>query len=207
MVRMSASPKSVGMDALLRGCVARVASTWPSPGGDPNVFDILWLAERLQEWVGDSISGPLVGPKVAIQWVEDVDRFLVKMEILRRLDNWEVAERTVALKCGLRAPALPGRNARMIRLIQALYTWFGAIGMAKSTRVAYNSGPNQTTPYSQEERWIGYYLVQLQWKRLLAAGNPWVRFGVSIANALAKSRGDKIIDRWVPKASPYWGLR
>lgn len=177
-----------------------IALQWPGIGGDSNVQDVLHLSYSLQGALKiRKLPCRLPGKAIGVSWVENVDRHLIQGDLLRLLSTQEVGDRvhTLALAVGGYA-----------RLLQALCTWFGAIGMMKCTRTHYNSNaPGGKTAYTQEERWLGFYMVQLAWKQALAAGNPWVRFGVSIGNALAKSRGDKIVDRWVPKSSPYWGLR
>jgi len=180
--------------------VETIALNWPGLGGDPNVQDVLHLAYSLQYALRiRDLSRRLVGRKMGLFWVEEIDRHLIKGDLLRHLSPQEVSSRVSALSDVLHGPT---------RLLQGLCTWFGAIGMMKCTRTHYNSNASGgKTAYTQEERWIGFYLVQLAWKQALAAGNPWVRFGVSIGNALAKSRGDEIVDRWVPRLSPYWGLR
>lgn len=187
----------------LKEAVETVAWEWPGIGGDTNVQDVLHLAYSLQrELKIEKLPCRLVRKKTALCWVEDIDRLLIKGDILRSLSPTEVALRVLAFSMTLHGPTAPAI------ILQALCTWFGAIGMMKCTRTHYNShAPGGKTAYTQEERWIGFYMVQLAWKQALAAGIPWVRFGVSIGNALAKSRGDKIVDRWVPKSSPYWGLR
>jgi len=184
----------------LEGAVQTIAFNWPHVVGDPNVQDVLYLAYSLQGALGiRELPHRLASKKSGVSWVESVDRHLIQGNILRFLSPEEVGARVSALSHALRGQT---------RLLQALCTWFGTIGMAKCTRTHYNShAPTGKTPYTQEERWIGFYIVQLAWKQALVAGNPWVKFGVSIANALSRSRGDEIVDRWVPKSSPYWGLR
>jgi hypothetical protein len=194
----------------LRNAAEAVAARWPREGGDTNVGDVLHLAYWIQGTLdipGRKLPRRPVSAKTALGWVEAVDRYLIKAEIIRNLPPAEIGDRVSTLAEAI-GSLRDNNEKRVLRLLQALFIWFGAIGMMKSTRTHYNSeAPGGKTAYTQEERWIGFYSVQLAWKRALEAGNVWLRFGVSVGNALARSRKNEIIDRWVPKESPYWGLK
>jgi hypothetical protein len=77
------------------------------------------------------------------------------------------------------------------------------MNMAKTTRKTYVTGSGEM-PYSAELRISGYGSIRKCWKEEVRKGNPWVRFGVSVARALEVSRGKDVVDDWVPRDSPYW---
>lgn len=194
----------------LKYAAEAVASKWPGFGGDSNVGDVLHLAYWIQGTLqiqSRKLPRRPVAVKTALAWVEAVDQHLIKAEIIRDLSPSEIGVRVATLADAI-GNLRDSNETRVLRLLQALFIWYGAIGMMKSTRTHYNStAPGGKTAYTPEERWIGFYSVQLAWKQALEVGNGWPRFGVSIGSALAKSRKNTIIDRWVPKNSPYWGLK
>ena len=90
-----------------------------------------------------------------------------------------------------------------VKYIVALYTWHGCIHMAKTTRRTYRTSTGED-PYTPELRRHGYAVVEQWRKECESVGNPWVKFGVSLARRLEHGRGNRPVDDWVPRDSPYW---
>lgn len=59
-------------------------------------------------------------------------------------------------------------------------------------------------PYTHNQRMDGYRSLERQWLDEDANGNPWVKYGVSLALLLKRNRKEIPIDDWVPRDSPYW---
>ena len=80
--------------------------------------------------------------------------------------------------------------------------------MAKLLRDAFVI-PGGEADYTTEQRVKGYAWLQKCWAMEVGRGNPWVRYGVSLARLFEKTRkGDKfeevVVEEWVPPESPYW---
>ena len=75
--------------------------------------------------------------------------------------------------------------------------------MAKLLRRTYVV-PGGEAPYTLEMRLQGHNWLQECWRREEPNGNPWIRYGVSLARLLEKERDNPIIEDWVPKDSCYW---
>lgn len=90
-------------------------------------------------------------------------------------------------------------------LCAAFYTWYGCLSMAKLTRVM---GSDKVF-YTAEMRENGYAHLEKEWKEEERLGNPWIKFGVSLAKLLEEKRKKAdhikvIMDDWIPADSPYW---
>lgn len=90
-------------------------------------------------------------------------------------------------------------------LSAAFYTWYGCLSMAKLTRPE-GSDHIQYTPEMRSE---GYEDLRSEWEETEKIGNPWIKFGVTIAKPLEEKRkkinnAKIIVDNWIPQDSPYW---
>jgi hypothetical protein len=70
--------------------------------------------------------------------------------------------------------------------VVSLYTWHGCINMSKLLRETYVTR-NGEAPYTIEMRLKGYNQLQRWWSNEDNEGNPWIRYGVSLARLLEKS--------------------
>ncbi len=194
--------------------VKAAAQRWPQigPGDpttsvDPNLADIYWHVQRLQNLL--HIELPLVLPPKAagVAAVELVEQHLIGGLPLRSLSADAVAEKAARLADALEQDQLLS-GAPLQRYVTALYAWHGCINMAKVLRRTYVT-PAGEAEYAPEQRRQGYAHLSTHWSLEEARGNPWVRYGVSLARLLEKSRkaddfAQRVVEDWVPRDSPYW---
>lgn len=75
--------------------------------------------------------------------------------------------------------------------------------MAKSLRKTYVVESGRETSYTIEQRQREYEYIQKCLQNEEDTGNPWVKYGVSLARTFEK--GEKV-DDWLPENSPLLGL-
>jgi hypothetical protein len=135
--------------------------------------------------------------------VESVEENFIKGSLIRCLSSEELARSGELLVKDIQNQKLLSFE-NQINYVVSLYTWHGCLCMAKLTRETYVTN-NGEKPYIDEMRFNGYTQLQNLWKKEEQdGGNPWIRYGVSMAKTLSEKRGDKIINNWIPKDSPYW---
>ena len=74
----------------------------------------------------------------------------------------------------------------------------------KATRAAGYMMKGQPTQYTLELRKRGHEAIEACARAEQERGNPWVRFGISIARRFEQARGNTPVDGWVPAESAYW---
>jgi hypothetical protein len=169
----------------------------PNVSGDPNTIDLLWLAYGFEEQVRFKYPKKLPPKETGIEIVESVEVFI--KGLIRDLPRAELAERSIALNQRLSGSALLSYEP-ITNLAIAFCVWTGCIGMAKCLRVE----TSDHTVYTTAMRVSGYEDLVRTWEADEQKGNPWVRYGVSLARELERRRGNAVVDDWVPKSSPYW---
>jgi hypothetical protein len=190
----------------LTNAVEAAAKSWPPFGsGGLNLVDVLWLAQKIREGLAVALP-PAPPPQAAgVKAVECVETSLLRDPRNRALRNTfvnEVARRIVALHAALNG-VLPFPNDQ--GLVVSLYAWHGCLHMASLLRCVDAAG----VLYTAEMRRRGYAVLHDDWEREAAAGNPWVRYGVSLARRLEQGRKKENFDyevheNWVSRPSPYW---
>jgi hypothetical protein len=185
-----------------REAAARAAAAWPAAGGDTNLLDVYTHAARIVSMLGVSLPAALPSKDVGVRLVELVDAELINGRLIRTLSPQEVSARAEALVTRIQAAGLLGHSIAVNYAI-TLFIWHGCIHMAKTLRPTYRT-PTGEAPYSLEIRRHGYRIIERSWREAEAEGNPFVRFGVTLARGLEVGRGNRIIDAWVPRGSPYW---
>jgi hypothetical protein len=126
---------------------------------------------------------------------------LINGRLIRTLSPQEVAARVEALIARIQADGLLPHPIAVNYAI-VLFTWHGCIHMAKNLRPTYQTATGEA-PYSLKIRRHGYQIIERSWREAEAEGNPFVRYGVTLARPLEVARGNRIIDDWVPRESPY----
>lgn len=198
------------MDAGLQCAVTEVAGTWDTlPGsGDPNTIDLYRHAQRVEQCLRCGVPRDLPERDAGVTLVELVEQHFVASGLIRRLAPVNLSERA-----GVLVDAIVGADLLCHCLppqyyIAALYAWHGCINMAKLLRPNYVVAGGQEA-YSDQQRSEGYAWLRDCWTQETAKGNPWVRYGVSLARPLELERkkdefAKMVIEDWVPSDSPYW---
>jgi hypothetical protein len=190
------------VDTEVRRAVLAVSNRWvPLPAGtsgDPNTIDVFWLACLLEQAGQIRLPATLPAKPIGIAIVELVETAFIK-GLIRNVPATSLADQAVALSGRLQeAQLLDGLP--LTNLVVALSTWHGCICMAKDLRKVAVGG----MVYTPEIRTAGYQFLKETWEAAEKRGNPWVRYGVSLAKEFERQRGNTVTDEWVPKESPYW---
>ncbi len=189
--------------------VRAAARSWPPDGGsgDPNTVDIYWHAQRVTGIL--QLQLPLVLPpkETGVAIVELVEHHFIGSSLVRDLSLESLAHRAGKLVDAVQHGGLLSFGEQQGYVV-ALYGWHGCIYMAKLLRQSFVV-PGGEAPYSLEHRLQGYGRLRECWSQEDARANPWVRYGVSLARSLEKTRkgdrfGELIVENWVPSDSPYW---
>lgn len=195
----------------LEKAVGKAARTWAQMGsGDPNTIDLYCHAQKVREQLGLQLPQTLPPKENGVALVELVENHFVcpSLRVLvRDLHPHAVAARARTLVDAIQDASLKSGGPEESYAV-ALYTWHGCIYMAKLLRPSYNAPGGQAT-YPDQQRIQGYAWLQECWTQETAKGNPWVRYGVSLARALEINRkkdefAQMVIEDWVPPDSPYW---
>ena len=187
----------------LHEAIARVSREWKSIGGDTNLVDVVFQAHRLTKALGITLPTDRAAREVGVRLVEIVDRELIKGDLIRTLSSDELKARADAVVRAIDSESLLTGYEPAVKYVVALYTWHGCIHMAKATRRTHRT-PTGEDAYTPELRQHGYALIQQWWRECDSVGNPWVKFGVTVARLLELGRGNQPVDDWVPRDSPYW---
>jgi len=191
------------MSSLLEA-IKEAAGSWPQLAGlgDPNTIDVYWHASEVVGLLKLRLPTKLPEKEIGVAVVECVENDFIKSSLIRDCSSQELAEKGRKLvECIQNQKLLPLRRSESY--VVALYTWHGCINMAKLTRRTHVI-PHGEAPYTIEMRLEGYHSLQECCFAEQAKGNPWVRYGVSIARLLGKKRGNAVEDNWIPEDSPYW---
>lgn len=189
---------------LLKQAVAESAQRWPQLAGpgDPNTTDVYWLARELHDRLRIKLPTELPEKETGVEIVESVEHDLICGSLIRQCQPQVLSERSRRV-----VETIDEQNLLAFRPVEnfvaALYTWHGCINMAKCLRKTYVVRGGEA-PYSNHIRQQGYDYLARCWRVEDARGNPWVRYGVSVARLLEHKRGNVVVDNWVPKESPYW---
>jgi hypothetical protein len=186
-------------DNILREAIINAARDFPPiDGGDPNTFDVLWIAKGLMDFTNLPLSTDLPKIEKGLAIVECVENKFIKGSLIRTLSQEELIQRTEDL---LRCLRINLFNLEMVEAVTiSLFIWHGCICMAKTTRISDSAGQL----YNNGIRTRDYNSLKQEWEEEERRGNPWVKYGVSLARLLSKKRENKIIDDWIPPDSPYW---
>jgi hypothetical protein len=188
----------------LQLAIKMAADTWPQlyDSGDPNTIDVYWHTREVVRLLG--LQVPIEPPQkeIGLALVECVENNFISGSLIRQCSPQSLAERGLKLVEVIRNQILLFIGTHDSYAV-ALYTWHGCINMAKLLRRTYVI-PNGEAPYTPEMRWRGYNQLQRTWHIEDTRGNPWIRYGVSLARLLEKKRGNPLVENWVPRDSPYW---
>jgi hypothetical protein len=197
------------MDARLESAVREAARTWDrlDGAGDPNTIDLYHHARRIEDLLQVEVPQVLPPKEHGVALVELVEQHLVSGPLVRARAPDVVAEHAGVLVDAIaRAGLLGGGGTHSY--VCVLYAWHGCINMAKLLRRTYVS-PDGETDYTRDQRVRGYTWIEWCWSEEVARGNPWVRYGVSLARPFEKSRRgnefiEAVVEDWIPQDSPYW---
>jgi hypothetical protein len=182
------------------------ATNWPSLTRqvDPNINDIFWHAKTVQSRLDLTMPDSLPSKSEGMALVESVERnFFRKFRFLRDLNGSQLVILARELLANIRNEALVNYFPSAT-YCAALFSWHGCIGMAKTTRPVYMT-QRGVAPFTLQQRLDGYSYMEKCWTSELSIGNPWTKYGVTLARSFSLNRGDSMIDDWVDLGSPYWG--
>lgn len=198
------------MDSRLQRAVTEVAGTWDTLAGpgDPNTIDLYRHARRVEELLHFEVPHKLPEREAGVALVELVERHFVVSGLIRMVPPPEISKRAAALVDAIAEASLLSYCSPEHRYVTALYTWHGCINMAKLLRRTHVT-PGGEEEYTTDQRTGGYGRLAVCWLEEIARGNPWVRYGVSVARLLETNRKgdsfkDTVFEEWVPRDSPYW---
>lgn len=179
------------------------AQAWPSElGGDPNLVDVSYLAKAVLQNAGSALPQTITAREVGLRLVEIVEGEFIRGGLIRTCGPRDLGKRAACVAEKVQADVGLGYD-RNTSFVVSLFTWHGCISMAKLLRGTYVT-PQGVEQYTEADRLAGYQMLKSEWEGAEAEGNPWVRYGVSLASLLATKRGDLIVENWVPSDSPYW---
>jgi len=187
---------------LPREAILAAARSWPPAAGDTNLVDVAHHAGQILTTSGIVLPTELPDKERGVAIVEAVDQIFVRGDLIRTLPPDEIAHRAEQLAQRLRENHLLDYDPLVTYLV-ALLVWHGCLNMAKSLRPTYVT-PEGLVPYTRPQREAAYAFIKPHWQQAEAGGNPWVKYGVSLARTLETRRENRIIDDWVPRDSPYW---
>jgi hypothetical protein len=196
------------VQADLEQAVRAAAAAWqPVSGGDPNTIDLLHHALLVQDELRLQLPTMVPAKADGVAIVELVERLFVRATLIRHVPLATLADGAVTLVDAIACAGLHlvGRGSTYVT---ALYAWHGCINMAKLLRPTHNVAGGQAA-YTDQMRTAGYAWLADCWTTEEARGNPWVRYGVTLARPLEQNRkgtdfGRMVIEDWVPADSPYW---
>jgi hypothetical protein len=191
--------------------IEMAAKSWPPfSSGDSNLVDVYWLAEKIRVFLGIALPTQLPPKNDGVMAFECVETNLLRdpqNRVLRNIQVCDIAQRIENLVTALNG-MLPFSEEQ--NLVVSLYAWHGCINMGKLLRCVYNTLEGQAL-YTPQMRRDGYAHIRGEWTRDEAQGNPWVRYGVSLARPMERGRKKQdfefeVHENWIPRDSPYWEL-
>lgn len=194
-------------EVLLKKLIEELASSWPQSmrwGDDPNTHDIWYHASKIVDTLRLKLPTTLPDVKIGILLVDCVGKDF-SYGLIREVPPKELAGRGISLLRNLEnqhlLPYKPIEN-----YVISLYIYHGYFCISKMTRVFYNT-PSGKIDYTDEVRIKLYANLQKLWEtEEVGRGNPWVRYGVTIAKPFDEKnrKNEDIINNWIPRDSPYW---
>ena len=192
------------------GAVTELAGTWDALAwpGDPNTIDLYRHARRVEEFLHFEVPRELPEREAGVALVELVERHFIVSGLIRMVPPTEISKRAAVLVDAIAEAGLLLHCSPEQRYVTVLYAWHGCINMAKLLRHTYAT-PGGEEEYTTDQRTEGYSWLMICWSEEIARGNPWVRYGVSVARLLETNRKgdsfkDTVFEEWVPRDSPYW---
>lgn len=185
------------------------ARSWPPfDGGDSNLADVYWIAQKIREVLGVALPTKLPPKNEGVRAFECVETILLRDpadRVLRNIPVAELAQRIANLAVALKG-ILPFSGDQ--NLVLSLYARHGCMHMGKLLRCTYNI-PGGQALYTPQMRRDGYAHLRGDWERNEAQDNLWVRYGVSLTRLMEQGRKKHDFDfeaheNWIPKDSPYW---
>ena len=185
----------------LEEAIEQNASSWRQVGQvDPNTIDVYDLAKKVSIFLHLQLPTELPSKDAGVKIVELVNENFIEGRLIRERTPQELKELGKQLADSIQQQNfLPFQRSESF--VVALYIWHGCICMAKNLRRTYVIDEGRESPYTIEQRQRGYEYIRRCWQNEEAIGNPWVKYGVSLARLFEK--GEKV-DDWVPEDSPYW---
>lgn len=190
------------MDKVEAGIKA-ATQNWQDPNlanGDTNTIDVLWCADNLYPKIDGFIDTKSLNSDKLLALVNLVEGHFIN-SLIRNLIPEDLMARAKNL-----AQKIEENNLLKLQPVEsvaiALYLWHGCLCMAKNTRVEDSQG----TQYNLVMRNRDYIKLRNEWESAERMQNPWIKRGVSVAKLFSEGRKDSIVNDWVPKDSPYWGI-
>jgi hypothetical protein len=192
----------------LREAVIEAALLWPQlTGGDPNTRDVYWHAGRVVRLLKLKMPTSLPVKDDGLALVEAVESRFFSDEFMRNLPPEVLAERGEDLFRYATSKGIHFESPAHC-YVAALYCWHGCLNMAKVTRKTFVvTREGEEAAYTDEMRMRDYSWLQKCWMEEDQLGNPWVRYGTSLARLLEIKRSPEQkpgIEHWIPNNSPYW---
>jgi hypothetical protein len=182
--------------------VLAATRSWPTCYGDSNLSDVFWLAQAIAAPTGTLLPGKEPPKHVGITIVDCVESLVIQRRLIRTVPPHELAgrARTIGEEILKRKFIENPPESSVQASALSLFTWHGCISMAKSLR----SEDVRGCRYTLNMRHESYTMVLQTLECALPEGRRWIRYGISLAKGLEEKRGNRVIDDWVPKDSPYW---
>lgn len=197
---------------LLVLAIQSAATSWPPfHSGDPNLVDVYHVAKSVPAALMTKVPKTMPDKTTGVKVVETVESTLILGVPIRSLPPGVLSDRGLLVVHRIKDEHLLDLlfDSRALYdgaggvLASSLYAWHGCLNMAKTLRPTYVT-PNGEKPYTLEIRKSGYDRITRCANEEAVNGNPWVKFGMTLARDFSLRRENSIIDDWVPKESPYW---
>ena len=177
-------------------------------GGDTNLVDVEWIGTNIRRSQAVDLPSALPSKAIGVEAFECLEQNVLadtQRRVLRHIPVSDVVNRLVKVTEPLRA-ILPFSDIQ--NLVVTVYAWHGCIQMGKLLRCTYVA-PQGLQLYSLQMRRGGYAHLEQEWTRHQTEGNPWVRYGVSLARLMEQGRKGtefdfEVHENWIKKDSPYW---
>lgn len=200
---------NLDVDSVLKECWQAIRS---QSDQEPNIRDFWIISETIRlKYAKDEMLQNVPNCDTGLKIVEYIENNIFKdppgREIYHIVRNLTVDE--FSMRMGQIAKYLQFEgylNGGILKVLSvSFYTWFGCLCMAKSTRVIDSIG----TVYNDRLRQREYNWLKNMWEDADKNGNPWIKFGVTVAKCLEEKRKKSnpakiIVDNWISKDSPYW---
>lgn len=194
----------------IREAVELATKRW-SPvavGGDTNLVDVEWIGTNIRTTMLVELPIALPRKSVGVDAFECLERTVLadaQRRVLRDIPAADVVDRVINVIEPLRT-ILPFSDVQ--NLVVTLYTWHGCMHMGKLLRCTYVV-PGGEALYSPQMRRDHYAHLQQEWTRYQVQGNPWIRYGVSVARLMEQRRKGadfdfEVHENWISRDSPYW---
>jgi hypothetical protein len=189
----------------LDDAVSRTIKTWPQyQGGDPNLTDILFLAETLRTVCNLILDDVYLTKEQIISIVELVEKELlsksaidplwIDLLAIRSKNQHQLIEELEKIGKEIHL-AHPTFGSIESAIMKSLYTWHGCLNIDKACRKVTAQGQQIDNDHR---------LALHNWLLRQSQTNVWIKKGFMSAIYFRQHEKDKKEYSWIPVESPYW---